>query len=131
MNDLQLEESEAYYNQGLANTENGNVELAIKDYTKAIEINPELVEAYISRGIAYSKKGEIELAIEDYSMAIKLNPEESDAYYYRSKAWLKLGEKENAKSDMKTGSRIGIDSRTASREILREYERAWETLGKI
>lgn len=131
MDELKLKESEAFYNQGLANTENGNVELAIKDYTKAIETNPQLVEAYISRGLTYSKKGEIELAIMDYSMAIKLNPEKSDAYYYRSKAWLKLGKNEKAKSDMKTASRIGIDSRISSKEILREYERAWETLGKI
>ena len=65
---------EAYYNRGLARSRNGECDLAIEDYTKAIELNPEFVDAYYNRGLAYSRKGEVELAIEDYTKAIELSP---------------------------------------------------------
>ena len=95
------------------------------------EQNQVCAEMYYNRGLAHSKKGEVELAIKNYSKAIALKPDYADAYYRRSKAWLHLGEKEKAKSDMKTASNIGINSTTASKEILRNYDRAWKTLGNI
>ena len=73
----------------------------------------------------------VELAIEDYTKAIELKPDYADAYYRRSKAWLCLGEQEKAKSDMKTASNIGINSTTALDETLKNYERAWKTLGNV
>ena len=93
--------------------------------------NTECAEAYYNRGVAHSKKGELKLAIKDYTKAIALNPEYADAYYRRSRAWLRLGETEKAKSDMKTASDIGINNTTAIDEILRDYDRAWKTLGNI
>ncbi len=95
------------------------------------EINKERAEIYYNRGVAHAEKGEVELAIEDYTKAIELEPDNADAYYRRSKAWLHLGEVEKAKSDMKTASSIGIDSATALDETLRNYDRAWKTLGNL
>ena len=95
------------------------------------EQDQELATKYYHRGIAHSKKGELKLAIENYTQAIELDPNNSDAYYKRSKAWLHLGETEKAKSDMKTASKIGINSKTAIDETLRNYERAWKVLGNL
>ena len=95
------------------------------------ELNQECAEMYYNRGLAHSKKGEVELAIKNYTKAIELKPDYADAYYRRSKAWLRLGETEKAKSDMAAASSIGINSTTASKEILRNYDRAWKTLGNI
>ena len=95
------------------------------------ELNQECAKTYYNRGLAHSKKGELELAIANYTRAIELKPDYADAYYSRSKAWLHLGEQEKAKSDMATASGIGINSTTASDEILRTYDRAWKTLGNI
>lgn len=95
------------------------------------EHNQECAEAYYNRGLAHSKNGELELAIEDYSKAIELKPDYADAYYRRSKAWLHLGEQEKAKTDMKTASKIGINSKTALDETLQNYERAWKVLGNL
>src|SRR5215204_1440714 len=47
---------------------------AIREYTKAIELNPQFAEAYYNRGIAYSDKKEYDAAIQDYTKAIELNP---------------------------------------------------------
>ena len=95
------------------------------------EHNQECAEAYYYRELAQSKNGELEKAIENYTKAIELKPDYADAYYRRSRAWLHLGEPEKAKSDMKIASSIGINSATASDEILRNYDRAWRTLGNI
>ena len=93
--------------------------------------NQECAETYYNRGLAHSKEGELKLAIKDYSKAIELKPDYADAYYRRSKAWLHLGETEKAKTDMKIASKIGINSKTALDETLRNYERAWKVLGNL
>lgn len=118
-----------YYNRGIAYSEKGEVERAIEDYTKAIELNPKFAEAYYQRGIAYRIKGDYKLAIADYTKAIDLKPDDADAYYRRSRAWVHIGEPEEAKSDMAIASNIGINTTTALDEILRDYDRAWKVLG--
>lgn len=95
------------------------------------ELDQECAETYYNRGLAHSKKGELEPAIKNYTKAIELKPDYADAFYNRSKTWLRLGETEKAKSDMAAASSIGINSTTASKEILRNYDRAWKTLGNI
>jgi len=95
------------------------------------EQNQELANKYYNSGVAHSKNGDYDCAIKDYTQAIALKPDYADAYYRRSRAWLYLGEEEKAKSDMKTASDIGINNTTAIDEILRDYDRAWKTLGNL
>ena len=51
----------------------GPKDLAIADYSKAIELNPNNADAYIGRGQVYSFTGYNDQAIADYDMAIMLN----------------------------------------------------------
>ena len=64
----------------------GRKEDAIKDYTKAIEINPQYFKAFFNRGILYyqyllgkslSALGRKEDAIKDYTKAIEINPQDA------------------------------------------------------
>ena len=64
--------SVAHYNRGVAYSEKGEVESAIRDYNQTIRLNPESAAAYNNRGYAYRQKGEIERAIEDYDRAIQI-----------------------------------------------------------
>ena len=50
--------TKAYYNRGNAYASKGDFDQAIDDYTKAIELKPDLVDAYHNRGIAYDKQGD-------------------------------------------------------------------------
>ena len=50
--------SEDYYNRGVARLDKREHDLAISDFTKAIEKNPRFANAYFYRGRAYLGKGE-------------------------------------------------------------------------
>jgi len=66
------ESSKAYYNRGYAYGEKGEYDLAIKDYSKAIELKPDYADAYYNRGLACVKKGEYDRAKEDFQRACEL-----------------------------------------------------------
>jgi len=63
-----------YFCRGSAYEKKGELDLAIQDYTQALNLNPKLAVAYFCRGSAYEKKGELDLAIQDYTQALNLNP---------------------------------------------------------
>jgi tetratricopeptide (TPR) repeat protein len=70
-------------NRGSAFEAKGDHDLAIADYGKAIEINPQDAEAYYNRGIAMLHNGNRDGAITDYTKAIEINPRFADAYVGR------------------------------------------------
>ena len=82
-------------------------ELAIKYYTRAIELVPELAEAYYNRGLAYADLGQYKQAIKDYDRAIELNPEDAEAYYNRGLGYLMLNIIQAGCSDLKTACKLG------------------------
>jgi tetratricopeptide (TPR) repeat protein len=65
---------------------------AIADYTRAIELKPDLAEAYNDRGFAhYLKDGNYEQAIADYTRAIQLRTNYPKAYNNRGVAYMAGG----------------------------------------
>ena len=56
----------------------GEYEQAIKDYDKAIELNPEYATAYNNRGNAYAKLGEYDKAIDQFLELIKFTKNTPD-----------------------------------------------------
>lgn len=78
-----------YFNQGVSYETSGQYDLAVAEYTKAIEINPQYAKAYISRGaIYYSRKNQYDLAIGDYAKAIEINPQDPIAYTLRGHVYM-------------------------------------------
>ena len=98
-----------YYSRGLAYSKKGECDLAIAAYTKAIELNPELVEAYSHRGNAYRAKAELDRAIADYTQVIKRKPKVAESYYTRGEAWLFAKGWEEAKTDLTAAILQGVD----------------------
>jgi tetratricopeptide (TPR) repeat protein len=64
-----------YLNRGWAFLNNGDVEPAIKDFTKAISIDSKLAEAFYGRGNAWLTKRDPQRALEDAKEALKLKPD--------------------------------------------------------
>ena len=81
-NDFYLEKNDFLIYLGKANLESGNYLLAISDFTKYLDLNPNS-ESYINRGQAYENLGFFDLAFKDYSEAIKLDPNFWLGYLYR------------------------------------------------
>ncbi len=63
----------AYFNRGNAYDDLGQYQRAIQDYTRAIQLDPDLAQAYYNRGIVYYNLGEYQRAIQDYDKACSLD----------------------------------------------------------
>jgi len=61
----------------------GQLNLAMADFNKAIELNPQNETAYANRGIIYGSMSQKDLAIADYNKAIELNPQNPANYIIR------------------------------------------------
>jgi len=74
--------------QGVEADRQGKHDMAIAQFNKAIEINPQFAEAYYSRGIAYLSMGNRYQAISDFTKVIEINPNIAEAYYHRAVAYV-------------------------------------------
>ncbi len=61
-----------YYNRGNVNAKRSDYAAAIADYTKALQIDPNIPEAYYNRGIAHIMNNDISVGIADLSKAGEL-----------------------------------------------------------
>ena len=70
-----------YYNRGFVCQVLNKYELAIKEYSKTIQLNKEYVSAYLNRGIVYEKIGADSKAFSDYEIVKQLAPKNFKGYY--------------------------------------------------
>jgi len=102
--------AEAYLNRGVAYAKKGDLDRAIADFTKAIELRPGLAKVYINRGKAHDVKGDHDRAIADYTKAIELKPDHAEVYNDRGAAYADKGQFDRAIADftkaikLKTGN---------------------------
>jgi tetratricopeptide (TPR) repeat protein len=75
----------AYNERGRVHNEKEEWDLAVSDFTAALELNPDMKEAYNNRGYAYNGKGFSDKAIADLNKAIELDP--NVALYYSNRSW--------------------------------------------
>lgn len=72
---------------------------AIKNYTRAIELNPRSVSAYEDRGLIYARQKKYLQAVADFTSAIKLDSKSAWLYRQRGLVYRELKEYENAIAD--------------------------------
>ena len=65
---------------------------AIKHYTDALQLNPDLAEIYHNRGTLQSLLGHSESAIADWDAVLARNPDFTEAYFNRAAAKSALGD---------------------------------------
>lgn len=105
-----VEAAVACYVLGKQFDSEGNYEEAIRNYSHAIEMNPQYLDAYKDRAYLYHCNGEYDEAIRDYTEAIKLDPQNADLYCNRGSAFHGKKELELAISDY--GAAIGLNPKT-------------------
>lgn len=80
---------------GIAFKEIGNLENSIKNFVKAIKINPNYSQAFYNMAIVLKEYGNKESAIDCFKKAIKINPSYIGAYYQLGNIYF-----ENEKKDL-------------------------------
>ena len=91
--------AEAYYQRGIAHNNDNNDDLAIMDYTQAIEMHPNYIEALSNRGEVYNRKGEYEKSVQDFEHVIHWEPDNPHGYFNRGNVYHKIRNYENAIQD--------------------------------
>ncbi|HQQ93332.1 MAG TPA: tetratricopeptide repeat protein [Bacteroidia bacterium] len=84
-------QAKAYFILGNCFNSLNQVDSAIANYTRGIELVNDDADFYFKRGIAYGKKQAFNACYADLNQCIELNPVHSEAYYWRGVAKLNLG----------------------------------------
>lgn len=112
--------AQAYNNRGFARLRLAEVQAALKDFTQAIELNPNDALAWNNRGDVYLESGNLERALEDYAQAARLNPNNPKTFYNLGVIHSRLGNKEKALEDF-----------TKAIELEREFAEAYQNRGIV
>jgi Tfp pilus assembly protein PilF/V8-like Glu-specific endopeptidase len=87
-----------YFVKGLVFTDMGKHKWAIREFSSAIRLNPEVPEYYYERGRSYHADDKCNKAVKDYDKAIKLDSQEARFYNSRSEAYSELAAQDRAKA---------------------------------
>jgi len=111
-NNTSTAEAEKYFYIALNNHTSGNpnYEYIIRNYTKAIELNPNSIWAYNNRGIAKSNQGQYYSAISDYNKCLEITPQCGEAYSGLSKTYFMLKDINKSLDYINTAIRINPNS---------------------
>ena len=110
--------SVGYFFRGNIRDRNGDYNGALKDFDKAIELNPGYTLAYNNRGIIKGIKGELEAALEDFNKALEYEPEYRDGYYNRGNVKYYLEWRQEACMDWQKAAALGS---AQAEKILNKY----------
>lgn len=94
---------EVYFNRGNAYALSGNLDAALADFDKAIDLKPDYAEAFLNRAYYIKeRRGDLEGALADYSKSIEVSQNDNDAYALsnRSLVKMKMMEIAGAKEDV-------------------------------
>jgi tetratricopeptide (TPR) repeat protein len=121
------EDSVSYYHRGKAYAQIDKDQLALADFDRAIEIQPNFVEAYLGRGEIYER---LEQAETDYLKVITLSsrqieqlgrehPVLAPVYYRRGYAYERLGQTGKAREDYEKVIALQSESEIARKAMAR------------
>jgi len=89
---------EAFLNRGNAHQSIGKIDLAISDYSRCIEIDPEWsIEPYNNRGALYGSQGKFEPALADFEQALLIEPDSKVALINKQTVLMDIEKRGNKK----------------------------------
>lgn len=100
-----------YFDEGRTKQERNDFEGAVKEYSKAIEIDATFAEAYYSRASLFYDNDNFEEALADLDKTISLRPDPIEFYMaaleLRAKSNLKIGNRQKACNDFIEAKQLG------------------------
>ncbi len=88
---------------GVSNLNLNKPEKALKDFNRAIEIDPTRANGFVGRANTLSAMGRYEESIKDYDIALEIDPNVANAYVNRGSAYSHLGQYKKAIADYEKG----------------------------
>ncbi|MCE0497589.1 MAG: tetratricopeptide repeat protein [Methylacidiphilales bacterium] len=86
----------AHNNLGNGLLDKGQVDEAMDQYQKALEINPNYAEAHYNLGNALLQKGQMDEAIGEYQKALVIDPNDAEVHYNFGNALMQEGQVDEA-----------------------------------
>jgi tetratricopeptide (TPR) repeat protein len=78
----------AHYNRGTLYLSQGNDQMALGDFDRAISLRADYAEAYNNRGAIRYRRGQSRLAVADFDQAIRHAPDFAEAYFNRGRVYM-------------------------------------------
>ena len=129
-------DAKEFYAKAFAYYELRNYDMAIVNFDKALELDPQQASGYLGRGLVFSLKKDYDRAIADLDRAIQLKPM-TDAYFLRGEAFLAKGEYDRAIADYDKvleldPQRVGVYLQRAGAHYQKgDYDRVVSDVDKI
>jgi len=126
-----------HVNLGVAYSDAGRLDDAIREYKRGIELDPGYPEAYNNLANAYNRKGMYQEAVKEYLKAIKMKPDYKEAHNNLGSAYCNMGLYEKAVQEHKIALKINPECEKSHnnlgvaysfmgryREAIEEYKKA-------
>jgi len=101
-------EAEKHFWQGIEFLKQKDQEAAMKEFSTAIEIDPDYSLAYYNRALIYYRNGDFGSSLSEYNKAIELDPNNPYWTYERGFLHLQLGYREKAINDLERSLELGL-----------------------
>ena len=105
-------DANSFYNKAIKLHNAGDLQGALKYYSKSIEIDPNFSSPYINRGIVKKNLGDLLGAMDDYNQAINIKPNHANTYNNRAILKFNLKDEKGACDDYKKAIKLGHKSAT-------------------
>src|SRR5690606_20223713 len=92
-------DAEAYNMRGTALGRGGKYREALKDFDRAIQLNPRFYQAYANRALIWRSLNDYNRALADYEAALRINPSYDAAYIGRGSVLRLMGRTDEAFRD--------------------------------
>ncbi len=99
----------AYNNRGNAYISQGQFDLAIQDYDKSINLDPNFAKPLNNRGVAYKKQADYDRALQDFNAAIFIDSNYADAFANRAEIYQQKRDYSSAVKDLDVAIRLRPD----------------------
>jgi tetratricopeptide (TPR) repeat protein len=96
---LGAETPNGYTLRGIVRGDKGDLDGAIADFSRALELDPKFAKALYNRGTVRRKKGDLEGSITDFNRAIECDPNMAAPWTSRGLTLRKMGDLEGAIAD--------------------------------
>jgi len=106
-------DASAFTSAGVSHLQQGEYDQAIRDFDRALALQPGLVVAWRNRGLAHKAKGDYDRALADYEQAIVFAPNDARLYNERGTAYAGMSDFPNAIADFNRAITLKPDQEAA------------------